>query len=628
MPSNPDDSTRDRAAPLTAEEAVAAGRDFVELTADASGVYWTEYDPADAMCRIWRARNGAIECVSPDGFSARGRVYEYGGGAFCVAGEQLAFVNERDQRIYHFAPDSLAEPQPLTPDGLRYGDLRHANGRILAVEQDGETHRLVSIGLLDGAREVLAEGADFYAAPVRSADGARLAWIEWQHPHQPWTATRLMLRDGAGAARTIAGAADDEAVQQPAFDADGRLVCLTDRANFWQPWRLDGDSDDDGDGKDGGAPALAPLPAEAGDHAAAPWQLGACSWLPLDDGGSFSTWFDAGWGRLGVRDAAGALTPLAPGYSQFHHLAADATHLYCIAASPTCPAAILAIDRRDHRVAVLREVVPSIPAERITLPRALRFPSGDGEAHGYLYLPDGADADADAAGAAPPVVVFAHGGPTAAHYAVYSPRLEYWVQRGFAIVLLNYRGSTGYGRAFRQALHLTWGVADVDDACAAVAHLAGQGLVDARRAFVRGGSAGGYTALCALAFRDVFRGGASLYGVSDPLQLDAHTHKFEARYLRWLIGDPVADRARYLARTPLVHADAIRVPVAFFQGELDAVVTPDQTRSMAAALDANGVPNEVHYYADERHGFRKAANQAHALDAEHAFYRRILDGAP
>ncbi len=622
MQKNPDDARADRATePLGAAEAVAAGRDFAELTAGPAGVFWTEYDPADAMSRIWRARGGAIDCVSPDGYSARSRVYEYGGGAFCVAGDDVVFVNERDQRLYRFTPGRLDEPQALTPAGPRYGDLRHARGRILAVEQRDDTHRLVAIGLADGAREVLAEGADFYAAPALSADGARLAWIEWQHPHQPWTATRLRLAergasvDPARPARTVAGAADDEAVQQPGFDAAGRLVCLTDRANFWQPWRLDAGVDAEADG------TLVPLPAEAGDHAAAPWQLGACSWLPLDDGGSFATWFEAGWGRLGVRDAQGVATPLATDYSQFHHLAADATHLYCIAASPTCPAAILAIDRRSHRVEVLRAVAAALPAERITRPRALRFPSGDGEAHGYLYLPREAAADAP-----PPVVVFAHGGPTAAHYPVFSTRHEYWVQRGFAIVLLNYRGSTGYGRAFRQALHLTWGVADVDDACAVVEHLAAQGLVDAGRAFVRGGSAGGYTALCALAFRDVFRGGASLYGVSDPLQLDAHTHKFEARYLRWLIGDPDADRERYLARTPLVHAGAIRAPVVFFQGELDVVVTPDQTRSMAAALDANGVPNEVHYYADERHGFRKAVNQAHALEAEHAFYRRILDG--
>uniref|UniRef100_UPI001588A843 prolyl oligopeptidase family serine peptidase n=1 Tax=Burkholderia ambifaria TaxID=152480 RepID=UPI001588A843 len=179
--------------------------------------------------------------------------------------------------------------------------------------------------------------------------------------------------------------------------------------------------------------------------------------------------------------------------------------------------------------------------ERITQPLPLRFRSGDRDAHGYLYLPAAEQAASDGAPAEPPpVVVFVHGGPTSVSHPVFSPRFEYWVQRGFAIALLNYRGSSGYGRAFRQALHLTWGVADVDDACALVEHLAAQGLVDPRRAVIRGGSAGGYTALCALAFRDVFRGGASLYGVSDPLQLDAHTHKFEARYLRWLIGDQVA----------------------------------------------------------------------------------------
>ncbi|WP_186036440.1 S9 family peptidase [Burkholderia gladioli] len=620
MSRNPADSSHDAPrARLTADEAVAAGRDFVELQAGPAGVFWTEYDPADAMCRIWRARDGVIEAVSPDGFSARGRVYEYGGGAFCLAGEQVVFVNERDQRIYRFAPGSLAAPEPLTAEGLRYGALRHARGRILAVEEEGDTHRLVSIGLHDGSRELLAEGADFYAAPVLSADGRQLAWIEWQHPHQPWTATRLKLRRYAAEGgvldeRTLAGEGDDEALQQPGFDAEGRLVCLSDRAGFWQPWRLEGER-------------LVALPAEAGDHAGAPWQLGASSWLPLAGGELFTTWFDEGWGRLGLRAADGTLTRIAPEYSLFQQLAADETHCYCLAASPECPAAILAIDRRDRRVEVLREVAPLVPVERITQPLPLRFRSGDRDAHGYLYLPAAEQAASDGAPAEPPpVVVFVHGGPTSVSHPVFSPRFEYWVQRGFAIALLNYRGSSGYGRAFRQALHLTWGVADVDDACALVEHLAAQGLVDARRAFIRGGSAGGYTALCALAFRDVFRGGASLYGVSDPLQLDAHTHKFEARYLRWLIGDPVADRERYLARTPLAHADQIRAPVVFFQGELDAVVTPDQTRSMAEALDANGVPNEVHYYADERHGFRRAVNQAHSLEAEHAFYRRILDG--
>jgi dipeptidyl aminopeptidase/acylaminoacyl peptidase len=228
--------------------------------------------------------------------------------------------------------------------------------------------------------------------------------------------------------------------------------------------------------------------------------------------------------------------------------------------------------------------------------------------------------------ASPPLVVFIHGGPTSACYPILDPRIQYWTQRGFAVADLNYRGSTGYGRAYRQALHLQWGEVDVQDACAVVEHLAQQGLIDRNRAFIRGGSAGGYTTLCALAFADVFRAGASLYGVSDPLGLTRTTHKFEGDYLDWLIGDPAQDAERYRARTPLLHAGNIRVPVIFFQGELDAVVVPEQTRDMLKALTDNGIPAQAHYYPDERHGFRKASNQAHALEQEWLFYRQVMQG--
>lgn len=223
-------------------------------------------------------------------------------------------------------------------------------------------------------------------------------------------------------------------------------------------------------------------------------------------------------------------------------------------------------------------------------------------------------------------MVFIHGGPTSACYPVLEPRIQYWTQRGFAVADLNYRGSTGYGRDYRKALHLRWGESDVADACAAVEYLAAQGLVDKRKAFIRGGSAGGYTTLCALAFHDVFRAGASLYGVSDPVALGRATHKFEGDYLDWLIGDPQQDAERYRQRTPLLHAGQIKVPVIFFQGELDAVVVPEQTRSMLAALQANGIEAEGHFYAGERHGFRKAENLAHALEEEWKFYCRVLEG--
>ncbi|HEV3427507.1 MAG TPA: prolyl oligopeptidase family serine peptidase [Paraburkholderia sp.] len=605
---------------VSAEQAVAAGKDFGELAASARGVFWTAFDPADAATRIWHARSGtAPRCLTPDGFSVRGRVYEYGGGSFCIAEDAVVFANEKDQRLYRQSMDVDALPFALTEPGCRYGDLRYSHGAVLAVEENGDTHRIVSIALADGARTVLVEGADFYAAPSLRADGKRLAWIEWQRPHQPWTATRLRSseRDASGAwlpPRTLAGDDIEDALQQPQFDAHGTLYCLSDRGGSWQPWREHGN-------------ALEALPAALADHASAPWQLGGRSWIALADGSSLGTWTDEGWGVLGHRAADGVLRTLAPQYSRFRNLAADDTHFYCLAASPTCPAAVLAISRNGFSVQVLAEVSPMLAAERIPVPERLRFSSGDSESHAYFYAPERVESN-DGDESAPPVVVFIHGGPTSACYPVFDPRIPYWTQRGFAVVNLNYRGSTGYGRAYRQALHESWGVVDVDDACNVVAHLAAHQRIDLARAFIRGSSAGGYTTLCALAFRDVFRGGASLYGVSDPLTLGRHTHKFEADYLDWLIGDAVADAERYNARTPLLHADRIRVPVAFFQGELDAVVTPDQTRSMVSALQANGIATEAHYYADERHGFRKAVNQAHALQAEYAFYCGILRQTP
>jgi len=590
-----------RAEPFSAAQAVAAGVDFAELQLGAQGVFWNEYRPEDAACRIWQWRDGVAKCLTPAAFSVRSRVYEYGGGAFCLTPDGVVFVNETDQQLYHQALDG--EPRALTAGDCRYGDLHFAAGQVLAVEEQRERHRLVALDLADGTRHVLAEGADFYAAPLLSPDGSRLAWIEWSRPHQPWTSTRLMVAQrtaegGFAAPRCVAGDAFEESIQQPRFDAQGRLYCLSDRGGFWQPW---------GETADG----LHPLPSAKADHAPAPWQMGGCTWLPV--GESFlASWSEDGFGRLALdgEDFSGA-------YSRFRHLALDRQYIYCIAASPISPSAVIAIDRASREVSVLAGGVAPLPAERISRPQTLCYPSGAGEAHGFFYPAMNDDAR-------PPLVVFIHGGPTSACYPILDPRIQYWTQRGFAVADLNYRGSSGYGRAYRQALHLSWGVVDVEDACAVVTYLAGQGLIDGERAFIRGGSAGGYTTLCALAFAQVFRAGASLYGVSDPVALARATHKFEGDYLDWLIGDPAQDADRYAARTPLLHASNIRVPVIFFQGELDAVVVPQQTRDMVTALERNGIAVEAHYYADERHGFRRAVNQAHALEHEWQFYRRVM----
>ena len=594
-----------RAEPLSAANAVAAGMDFAELQLGRHGLFWNEYRPEDAACRVWRWHDGHAQCLTPPGFSVRSRVYEYGGGAFCLTDHGIVSVNEADQQLYR--QTLTGEPERLTHTESRYGDLQFAAGQVLAVEEQHDRHRLVAIDLADGTRHLLAEGADFYAAPTLSPDARRLAWIEWSRPHQPWTATRLMVAerqaDGRFAApRCMAGGDLEESLQQPRFNDAGRLCCLTDRGGFWQPWV---ESDD----------GLRPLPSASADHAPAPWQLGGCTWIPVSDDNYLASWTEDGFGRLAM--VGNAHEDFTGDYSRFRHLAQDKSFIYCIAASPISPPAVIAIDRATRQAKVLAGGMAPLPAERISVAQTLRYPSGTGEAHGFFYpAMDGTTT--------PPLVVFIHGGPTSACYPVLDPRIQYWTQRGFAVADLNYRGSSGYGRAYRQALHLSWGEVDVEDACAVVDHLAGQGLIDRHQAFIRGGSAGGYTTLCALAFRQVFRAGASLYGVSDPVALSRATHKFEGDYLDWLIGDPVADAERYAARTPLLHARNISVPVIFFQGELDAVVVPQQTRDMVSALQANGILVEAHYYADERHGFRKAGNQAHALEQEWLFYRRVL----
>ncbi|MCO6057596.1 S9 family peptidase [Pseudomonas sp. MOB-449] len=590
----------------SAERAVAASRDFAELRCGVAGLFWSLFDPADGRTTLWRWQAETARCLTPDGFSLRSRVYEYGGGAFCLFDEGVVFVNEADQQLYF---QSLsAPPRRLTGDSRRrYGDLQPSGQSVLAVEEELGTHRLVAISL-DGARQVLAEGADFYAAPRISPDGHALAWIEWSRPAQPWSQTRLCRRrrEGSewGPAETLAGGTGGESLQQPHFDEQGRLYCLSDRNGWWQPWRLD-------------AQGFRALPAVLADHAPAPWQLGACNYLPEV---GLRSWLVDGQGYL----AAGNGLPLATDYSRFRQLAADQRNYYCIAAGPQSASAVLAIDRDSGAQQVLAGGGAGLPVDELSRPQPQRFVVGAGEwAHAFFYSPCNSRYQTPA-GQRPPLLVFCHGGPTSACQPVFDARTQFWTQRGFAVADLDYRGSSGYGRAYRQRLLGGWGELDVEDAKALLKHLIGLGLVDPDRAFIRGSSAGGYTTLLALMGDTPFRGGASYYGVSDPLVLREKTHKFEADYLDWLIGDPERDAERYRQRTPVARAHEIGAPVIFFQGGQDAVVVPEQTASMVAALQAAGQQVECHVYPEERHGFRKAANLAHALEAELAFYRRLL----
>lgn len=609
--------------PLTAAQAVAAGTDFTELAAASGVLVYGRFDPADGTTRLWVHRDGHTACLTPDGYSVRSRVYEYGGGSFCLGDGAAFFVNEKDQQVYSQSLDGSPPALFGGMDDARYGDLVYdeVHARVLAVEEHPEggrfpVHRLVAIHA-QGKRRVLAEGANFYASP--RVHSHALAWIEWDRPHQPWTRTRLMRasldQEGQVSGPVTVVAEGDESLQQPAFDGDGTLVALTDRDGWWRPWRF---TDDDVD---------MPLPSPLADQAGAPWQMGTRTWARLPDGRYAVCWFDRGFGRLSVLEGE-AWHDLAPGYTRLRALVVDGQHLYVIAASPTLPSTVIDVDLHTHAVLVIAGGESPLAESDIALPHPITWPVPVGancvlqqadaaaQAHGFLYLPDTTRP--------PPLVVFVHGGPTSATHPVFDARIQFWTSHGFAVADINYRGSTGYGRAYRDALRGEWGVADVEDACALVPWLASQGLINPSAAFIRGGSAGGYTALCALAFRDVFRGGGSLYGVSDPIALAKDTHKFEADYMDWLIGDPDADEAIYRERTPLLHVDGIRVPVIFFQGGRDAVVVAAQTEAMVDALRHRGIPCEYHAYPEERHGFRQAANLAHALDHEHAFYQSLL----
>ncbi|MCL7462856.1 S9 family peptidase [Pseudomonas sp. NW5] len=633
----------------TAARAAAASRDFAELRAGLGGLLWLQFDPNEAACSLWRWRAGRARRLTPAGFSVRSRVYEYGGGAFCVTDVGVALVGEADQQLYHLPLTESDAPGTLRalsadPDG-RYGGLHFAPAwrAVLAVEERREggavVHRLVALALEDGARRVLAEGADFYAAPRLSADGCSLAWIEWDRPELPWTATRLcraqVAVDGSlGLCEVLAGGAGEESLQQPIFTDDGRLTCLSDRDGWWQPWaEQDGQWRPVSSGENdttlfttGIAAWSAPRPIASADHAPAPWQLGTVSHLPLPGGGWLLARLEEGWCLLIERDAAGRERRLAPEFSRFRQLAADARYFYCIAAAPERLPALLAIARDSGAVEILAGGERPLAEAELSRPQSIRFATGDGESAQAFFYPPRNAAYAVPAGERPPLVLFLHGGPTSACYSVFDPRIQFWTQRGFAVADLNYRGSSGFGRACRLRLQGAWGDIEVADAVALVRHLGAQGLIDPARVFIRGASAGGYTALCALAFHDVFRGGASLYGVSDPLSLRRATHKFEGDYLDWLIGDPVRDAERYRSRTPLAHAGRIGAPLIFFQGGLDAVVMPQQTEAMVAALQDNGVAVEYRLYPEERHGFRQATNLTDALQREWRFYCRLLAG--
>ena len=615
--------------PITPDSIVAETIRLASVSLDAGRIGWLEGRPGEGGRNVLvRAdAGGQPSDVTPPPFNVRSRVHEYGGGEYAVSADCVWFSNFEDGRVY--ALKGTAAPAPLTPEGpARFGDLTIDPGRrrLLAVR---ETHHdgappvndLVAISTGDGSVRVLASGHDFFAAPVPSPDGRQLAWLAWDQPDMPWDAAALWLadldRDGVpGAPIRIAGGSGSAAFQ-PAWSPDGALWCVVDPEGWWNLHRWCG----------GELRCMYRADSEFGKPL---WQLGTTT-FGFDAGGCVvCTWRSDGAWRLGRLDPNGAMSEMPSPWTSIGSFVVDGTTAAFIGGAPDRSAAVVSMDLVSGETRVHRSSSALSIDERIlSRPVALSFPTGDGSevAHGYYYPPRNASYRAPA-GETPPLLVMSHGGPTGATGDILNPATQFWTSRGFAVLDVDYRGSTGYGRAYRERLYGEWGVVDVEDCAAGAVHVAETGRADRERLAIRGGSAGGYTTLCALTFHDAFRAGASYYGICDLEVLATDTHKFEARYLDRLVGEWPADRDIYRARSPLHHASRLGCPIIFFQGLDDRVVPPNQARLMVDALDRQGLPVACLMFEGEGHGFRQADTMRRCLEAELFFYARVFRFEP
>jgi dipeptidyl aminopeptidase/acylaminoacyl peptidase len=624
--------------PITSDLIVAQITMLSDVRLAGDDIYWLEGRPQEQGRNVIvrAAPDGTATDITLAGFSARTRVHEYGGGSWLVAGGTCIFSNFADQRLYRQVIGQSG-PEPLTPAPLSpKRQLRYADGvfdqqrrRWIGVREDhtGEGEPVNAIVAIDLDRpgispgRTLAGGHDFFSSPRLSPDANRMAWLAWDHPNMPWNGTTLYLADidaeGAPAnIRVIAGGVT-ESVFQPEWSPDGNeIIFVSDRTGWWNLHAYEVAT--------GTTRPLCPMQAEFG---VPQWNFGMSTYALAGDRRIVCVHTKAGLGQLAILDLAnGSLQAIETGFTEFGSVRADGDRVVFRGGAPDRPTSIVTLDLPSPQHRILKRATDLLDrpepriASYITKVEPVEFPTTGGKtAFGLFYPPRNPDY-AGGADERPPLLVKCHGGPTSSASSTLNLATQFWTSRGIAMLDVNYGGSTGFGREYRELLKLNWGIVDVDDCVNGAKFLAQQGLVDSRRVVISGGSAGGYTTLAALAFRDFFQGGASYYGVSDAAALARDTHKFESRYLDWLIGPYPEEEERYRERSPVYHADRLSKPVIFFQGAEDAVVPPNQTEVMVEALRRNG--NAVGYFlfAGEQHGFRQAANIKRCLDAELAFY--------
>ncbi len=616
--------------PITSTALVAESVGLDQPAITPAAIYWIENRASEqgrsVLVRI--DATGTKVDLTPADFSVRSRVHEYGGAAMVIDGDTIYFSNHADQQLYR--QTGTAQPQPLTHEAqLRYADaiidLRHH--RLICVREDHRDstreaiNQIVSIDLSSGVQSVLLSGHDFYAAPRLNPDGNSFAWLCWDHPNMPWDGTTLWCAnvndDGTlNPACLIAGSGDDP-IFQPSWSPDGVLHFASERSGWWNLYRLVGNEIE----------ALCPMAAEFGRPL---WNLGMSTYGFDDAGGIVCSYAMNGSWQLARLDAAThSLQDIPTPFRKISDVRVAGQTVLFIGGAPDHADAIVKLDLRTLSMSVLRRALSlEVEPAYLSNPKVIDFPTTGGRvAHAFYYAPANRDFNAPA-DQLPPLLVFNHGGPTSSASTTLNLMIQFWTSRGFAVVDVNYGGSTGYGRAYRQQLNGNWGIVDVDDAVYAAGYLVEHGLVDKNRLAIRGGSAGGYTALAALTFHDVFKAGASYYGVSDLETLARDCHKFESRYLDSLVGPYPAQKEVYQSRSPIHFTDQLTSPLILFQGMQDKVVPPAQAQLMFDAVRAKGLPVAYVKFEQEAHGFRRAENIRCALESELYFYGKIFGFTP
>jgi len=615
--------------PISAARVAAGSVPLSGVAIDGHDLYWLAGRAAEAgRNTLMRLRGNQSAELTPMPFNVRTRVHEYGGGAYAVDGGTVWFSHFADNVVYRLDED--AAPVALTKPGKqRFADfvVDRPRQRLIGIRElhgdDAHAHPVNTVCAIsaDGGETVLVQGADFYAAPRLSPDGRQLAWLSWDHPRMPWQGTQLWLANirADGSLETpvcVAGSAE-ESVCQPEWSPAGELFFVSDRSGWWNLYRL----------QNGQAQALCPMSAE---FAIPHWTFGGSMYGFCAADTIVCTYIEQGVSKLArLKVGSGQLETIANPYEEIRELHAGPGYVAVLGGAPTIPQELARIDLSNGEIEVLAKSISDLPeVSYLSVPQNISYPSANGRtSYAFYYPPHNQDVHGPQ-GTLPPVIVISHGGPTGMAVNTLNLKTQYWTSRGFGVLDVNYGGSYGFGRAYRDALKGQWGIVDVEDCIAGAQALVARGLADGKRLIIRGGSAGGLTTLCALTFHDVFTMGASYYGVADLKGLDDDSHKFESHYNAYLIApQPEAD-AIYLQRSPSHHTDKLARPMIFFQGMDDKVVPPQQSEAMVNALRKRGVPVAYVPLEGEGHGFRKAENVIRTLEAELYFYQRMSGLTP